>query len=245
MGATRACLVASGRGPSERDLNAFCQSVEDLKLQYPHLEVCACLGLLEKDQAGRLKKAGVNAYNHNLNTSQRHYEKICGTHTYKDRVETVENSQSCGLSSCSGILAGMGETNEDLVVIAFSLRKLAVDSIPVNFLIAIPKTPLEGTNQLTPQRCLKILALFRLTNPTAEVRIAGGREVHLRSLQPLGLMIANSIFLGDYLTTKGQSPTMDLEMIRDMGYTIQGQSDDFLSTILRQPSPSAELVTSC
>ncbi len=241
VGAKRACLVASGRGPSNREMAEFCSSVETLKQKYPHLEVCACLGLLSEGQADKLKSAGVHAYNHNINTSEAHYEKICDTHTYNDRMETVSKAQCAGLSSCSGVLAGMGETDADLVDTAFALRSKNVDSIPVNFLVSIDKTPLAGVNNLSPLRCLKILAMYRFVNPTPEIRISGGREVHLRHLQPLGLQIANSIFIGDYLTTQGQSPRADLEMIRDLGFQVEGQPDDFLERVLGAPRHDAEL----
>lgn len=241
VGAKRACLVASGRGPSGRELSEFCEAVKGVKEKHPALEVCACLGLLAEGQAEKLKESGVFAYNHNINTSQSHYEKICGTHTYQNRLDTVQKAKSACLSACSGVLAGMGETDEDLIETAFTLREQKAESIPINFLIAIDRTPLAGVHSLTPQRCLKILALFRFTNPTAEIRIAGGREVHLRHLQPLGLMIANSIFIGDYLTTKGQSPTADLEMIRDLGYEIEGQPQDFLQRVLGQPPSQTPL----
>lgn len=241
VGAKRACLVASGRGPSNREMSAFCSSVEALKEKYPQLEVCACLGLLSDGQAEQLKDSGVYAYNHNINTSESHYAKICDTHTYNDRLDTVKKAQCAGLSSCSGVLAGMGETDEDLVDMAFTLRAKNAESIPVNFLVAIDRTPLAGVNKLTPQRCLKILAMFRFVNPTPEIRVSGGREVHLRHLQPLGLMIANSIFIGDYLTTQGQSPRADLEMIRDLDFTVEGQPEDFLDHVLGAPSPSAAI----
>lgn len=237
VGAIRACLVASGRGPSNRELNEFCDSVKGLKDKHPKLEVCACLGLLQEGQAEKLKEAGVHAYNHNINTSKKHYEKICGTHGYDDRLDTMKKAADQGLSPCSGILVGMGETNEDIVDMALTLRGKTACSIPVNFLVSIDKTPLQNTHNLTPEKCLRVLALMRFMNPTVELRIAGGRELNLRTLQPLGLMIANSIFIGDYLTTLGQSPTADLEMIRDLGYTVEGQADDFLDKILSQPQP--------
>lgn len=243
VGAKRACLVASGRGPSTRELNSFCDSVKNLKEKHPSLEVCACLGLLTEGQADQLKDAGVHAYNHNINTSKSHYEKICKTHNYDDRLDTVEKACSSGLSACSGVLVGMGETDQDLVEMAFTLRKQNIHSIPINFLVSIDQTPLQGVNNLTPQRCLKILAMFRLVNPTPELRIAGGREVHLRHLQPLGLMIANSIFIGDYLTTKGQSARADLEMIRDLNFEIEGKDSSFLSKILGNPLSTAPLKT--
>ncbi|MFM8292065.1 MAG: biotin synthase BioB, partial [Planctomycetia bacterium] len=157
---------------------------------------------------------------HNLNTSERHYGEVCSTHTYADRVATLEACREAGLALCSGGIMGMGETHDDLIDMAFDLRAMRVESIPLNFLNAIDGTPLEDTSRLTPRDCLRGLALMRLVNPAAEIRIAGGRELHLRSLQPLGLYAANSIFVGDYLTTKGQLPEEDYRMIADMGFTI-------------------------
>lgn len=220
--AGRFCMVASGRGPSVRELDQFIENVRAVREQYPMLEICACLGLLSDGQAEKLKAAGVFAVNHNLNTSERHYEKICSTHTYDDRVDTVGKVKSAGLSACSGALVGMGESKDDIVDLAFELRRLNVESLPVNFLMAIQGTPLAGRYELSPTRCLNILCLFRLTNPKASLRISGGREIHLRSLQAQGLYVANSIFIGDYLTTKGQSAELDLQMIHDLGFEIDG-----------------------
>ena len=216
-GARRVCLVASGRGPTDRDVDRVCESIEAFKSQHPDVEVCACLGLLSDGQADRLAAAGTTAYNHNLNTSGGHYADICSTHEYADRVSTVTAAKEAGLSPCSGLIAGMGETDEDLVDVAFALRALSPDSVPVNFLIPFEGTPLAGKWELTPQRCLRILAMVRFVNPDAEVRLAGGREIHLRSLQPLALHVVNSIFLGDYLTSEGQPGAADLAMIADAG----------------------------
>jgi biotin synthase len=118
----------------------------------------------------------------------------------------------------------MGESDDDIVEVAHELRRTGVDSIPINFLIPIEGTPLGGKWELTPWRCLRILSLMRLVNPDRELRIAGGREHHLRSLQPLGLLVANSIFIGDYLTAKGQGPEQDIAMIRDLGFELLGQA---------------------
>ena len=186
-GAKRFCMVASGRGPSQSELRRFIAAVRAVKNAHPRLEICACLGLLSDGQGEQLKEAGVFAYNHNLNTSQDHYGRICSTHDFADRQETVRRAKASGLSPCSGALFGMGETDEDIVEVGFALRELQPDSVPINFLIPIEGTPLAGINELTPLRCLRILALYRLLFPDVEVRIAGGREVHLRSLQALGL----------------------------------------------------------
>jgi len=224
-GAKRLCMVASGRGPTDHELDQVTANVRAVKDAYPELEICACLGLLQDGQADELRDAGVHAYNHNLNTSEGHYGEICGTHTFADRVDTVRRASAAGLSPCSGALFGMGETDEDVVDVALRLRELRPDSVPVNFLIPIDGTPLAGRRELTPRRCLRILALFRLVFPDVEVRIAGGREVHLRSLQPLGLYLANSIFAGDYLTTRGQPAAADLAMIEDAGLRVEGTGE--------------------
>ncbi|TAN34965.1 biotin synthase BioB [bacterium] len=220
-GAKRFCMVASGRGPSQSELRRFLAAVRAVKGAHPDLEICACLGLLADGQAEQLKEAGVYAYNHNLNTSQDHYGKICSTHDFADRRQTVSRAKASGLSPCSGALFGMGEADEDIVDVGFALRELEPDSVPINFLIPIEGTPLAGDCELTPLRCLRILALYRLLFPDVEVRIAGGREVHLRSLQPLGLQLANSIFAGDYLTTKGQAASADLDLIADCGLRVE------------------------
>ena len=213
------CIVISARGPTERELKAVEEIVPEIKSRYD-LQICACLGLLQPEHAARLKAAGVDKVNHNLNTSEEFYGKICTTHTYADRLETLRAVRAAGLGICSGGIIGMGESLDDIVSMAFELRGLKAESIPLNFLNAIEGTPLAKQGDLTPQFCLKTLAMFRFVNPASELRIAGGREIHLRSLQPLGLYAANSIFVGDYLTTKGQPPESDYQMIRDMGFVI-------------------------
>ncbi len=213
------CIVISARGPSEREMDFVCQIVPEIKRQYD-LNICACLGLLTPEQAQRLADAGVDKVNHNLNTSERFYREICSTHTYADRVATLAACRSAGLQLCSGGIMGMGESHDDLIDMALELRALSVESIPLNFLNSIDGTPLEGSSRLTPRDCLRGLAMMRLTNPAAEIRIAGGREIHLGSLQSLGLYAANSMFVGDYLTTKGQLPEADYKMIEDLGFVI-------------------------
>jgi biotin synthase len=214
--------VASGRGPTDRDVDRVAGTIKAIKEENEGVEVCACLGLLSDGQAERLREAGADAYNHNLNTSESTYGEITTTHTYADRVDTVQKAHAAGLSACSGLIAGMGETDEDLVDVVFSLRELDPDSVPVNFLIPFEGTPLAKEWNLTPQRCLRILAMVRFVCPDVEVRIAGGREVHLRTMQPLALHLANSIFLGDYLTSEGQAGKADLEMIADAGFEVEG-----------------------
>ncbi|MGW0895001.1 biotin synthase BioB [Saccharopolyspora sp. NPDC002578] len=225
-GASRVCMVASGRGPSTRDIDKVAEMAGALKQRHPDVEICACLGLLQDDQAERLKAAGVDAYNHNINTAESHHHTIVQTHTYADRVDTVGKAKAAGLSPCSGLIAGLGESDEQLVEALFALRELGSDSIPVNFLLPFDGTPFENTWELTPARCLLILAMARFVCPDKEIRIAGGREVHLRSLQSIALHVANSIFLGDYLTSEGQAAEADLEMIRDGGFVVLGSEQD-------------------
>lgn len=213
------CIVASGRGPSDKEIDTVVSAVKDIKEQY-QLKVCACLGILKEDQAFKLKEAGVDRYNHNLNTSESRHETITTSHTYQDRVNTVDTVKQAGISPCSGVIIGMKETKQDVIDMAFSLRALDADSIPVNFLNAIDGTPLEGTDELNPRYCLKVLSLMRFINPTKEIRISGGREVNLRSLQPLALYPANSLFIGDYLTTEGQEGSADHQMLKDLGFEI-------------------------
>lgn len=214
------CIVASGRGPTDKELEQVIEAVREIRATMP-LKICACLGLLSGEQAARLAEAGVHRYNHNLNTSRANYSNITSTHTYDQRVETVETVKQSGMSPCSGVIIGMGESDEEIVEMAYALRELDADSIPVNFLNAIPGTPLEGYGQTPALRALKVLALFRFVCPTKEIRVAGGREVNLRTLQPLALYAANSIFVGDYLTTPGQEITTDHQMIEDLGFEIE------------------------
>lgn len=213
------CIVISARGPSDREIAAVESIVPEIKQQFD-LNICACLGLLTEEQARRLKACGVDRVNHNLNTSEQYYDEICTTHGYQDRLETLRHVRDAGMELCSGGIIGMGEQDQDVVGMALNLRELSVDSIPLNFLIPIEGTPLAGQQRLNPRYCLKTLAMFRFANPACELRIAGGRELHLGSLQALGLYAANSIFVGDYLTTRGQVPEADYKMIEEMGFEV-------------------------
>src|SRR5262249_15656551 len=160
------CIVISARGPSEREIQAVEKIVPEIKSRYD-LEVCACLGILTGEQAQRLAACGVNKVNHKLNTSEAYYKEICSTHTYQNRVETLKVVRSAGLALCSGGIIGMGERDEDVVRMALALRELEVESIPLNFLIDIDGTPLQRVTHLTPQYCLKALAMFRFVNPSS------------------------------------------------------------------------------
>ncbi len=214
------CIVCSGRGPTPKDLENIAAAVREIKETMP-LKICACLGILKNGQAELLKSAGVDRYNHNINTSADHFAAITSTHTYQQRVDTLLKIKAAGISPCSGVIVGMGETDEQIIDMALALKELDADSIPVNFLHPIPGTPLEQRHELNPRRCLKVLALFRFICPTKEIRASGGREFNLRSLQCLALYAANSIFIGDYLTTDGQAAAEDHKMIADIGFEIE------------------------
>jgi biotin synthase len=217
-GAGTYCIVTSGRTPSPADMSVVLDSVRRIKQTHRGLQICYSAGLLSRQQAAELKAAGVDRVNHNLNTSRRWYPQICTTHSYDDRLATLAAVRAAGMQICCGGIVGMGEDDEDVVELALRLGQLEAEAVPVNFLIPIPGIALEQTRPLNPRYCLKVLAMFRLANPRAELRIAGGRELHLGPLQPLGLYAANSIFLGDYLTTKGQAPVEDYRMIEALGF---------------------------
>lgn len=221
--ASTCCIVLSGRGPSKKEVRHVAGATEEIKKRYPDLKVCACMGLLSEADARSLKDAGVDRYNHNLNTAESAYKAVCSTHTYQDRADTVEATRKAGISPCSGIIVGMGETLEQLVEVAFSLCDLRADSIPVNFLLPIEGTPLgQGARPLTPRFCLRVLSMARFVCPDREIRVSAGRERHLRSMQPLSLYPANSLFVADYLTEPGQQAEMDWRMIEDLGFEIEG-----------------------
>lgn len=235
------CMVISGRAPGERVFSKVLDAVREVKSRH-NMHVCACLGLLTEDHVKRLEEAGVDQVNHNLNSSERFTDEIVTTHTFGDRVATVEHVAKSNMKTCSGGIIGMGETDDDVIDLAYSLRELNVRSVPVNFLIPIEGTPFEARSDLDPRRCLRVLALYRFILPSQEIRIAGGREVHLRSMQPLGLYAANSIFIGDYLTTPGQAAQDDYAMIRDMGFVLESANGEPLDVSALDVIPRSEAV---
>lgn len=224
-GARRYCMVTSARGPSARDVAQVATAARAIRAELPELELCVSLGLMGDDATAALADAGIDYVNHNLNTSRRHYPAICSTHTFDDRVATIESAKRAGMRLCSGVIIGMGETDEDLVDVAASLAALDVESLPVNFLLPIAGTPLAAHTQPDTGRALRALALFRLTNPRAEIRAAGGREKSLGEAQGLALFAANSIFVDGYLTTPGQAHTDARAMISALGFEIDEAPD--------------------
>ncbi|MBE9520131.1 MAG: biotin synthase BioB, partial [Proteobacteria bacterium] len=219
-GAHRYCMVYAGRGKNPKRAAKIAELVLSIKAKYP-IEVCVSAGLMDESSTMLLKQAGLDRLNHNLNTSASRYGQICTTHTFADRLNTLKAARKAGLEICSGIIAGMGETPQELIELALMLRELDASSIPINFLLPIKGNRLGTPQNLSPQYCLKILCLFRFINPKAEIRTAAGREYHLRSLEVMSLYAANSLFMEGYLNTRGKSRQDTLQMIVDAGFTIK------------------------
>jgi biotin synthase len=235
-GASRYCMALSGRGPSLARTEKLAALIREMKERYP-IELCLSVGFVDEERARLLADAGLDRLNHNLNTSESRYREICSTHSYADRVQTLATAKKLGLEPCSGLIVGMGEKSEDIVELAFRLRELEVRSIPVNFLIPIEGNPLQGDGSLTPTRCLRVLALMRLVNPAAEVRISAGREGHIRSLGALALWPANSLFVEGYLTTRGADEEETYRMIEDAGFEVLGNPTYHAGRSGREASP--------
>ena len=230
-GAHRYCMVFAGRGPRPKRVDQLADLIKKIKDTYP-IQVCLSAGLIDDGAAKQLKQAGLDRLNHNLNTSEERYASICSTHTYQDRLNTLKAAQDNGLEMCSGMIAGMGETPQEVIKVALALRDKQVSSIPINFLIPIEGTRLTTFTPLNPEYCLRILCLFRFLNPKAEIRVAAGREVHLRSMQVMALYPASSLFMAGYLNTMGTDTAQTLQMIKDAGFTIR--SDFNLDDILEK-----------
>ncbi len=220
-GASRYCMVLSGRGPGLERTRQLAGTIKRVKQEHG-IEVCLSAGLIDDERAAILAEAGLDRLNHNLNTSESHYDRICSTHSYADRIATLETAKRHGLASCSGLIVGMGERSQDIIEVAYRLRELEVPSIPANFLIPIDGNPVTSDGSLTPERCLRVLCLLRLINPRAEIRAAAGREGHLRGLECLALWPANSIFVEGYLTTQGEDIASTYRKIQDAGFEVAG-----------------------
>lgn len=220
-GARRYCMVCSMRGPRQADIEHLSEACERIAAELAGLEICLSLGLMSAEQARQLKRAGAGWINHNLNTSRRFYPEICTTHTWQDRVATIENVRGAGLKTCSGGIIGMGESDEDILDLAYATCRLRIDSVPLNFLHPVNGTPLEARHALTPERCLKAACLFRLLNPASEVRAAGGRELNLGGRQADLFNAVNSLFVNGYLTTSGWGYERTRELIERAGFEVE------------------------
>lgn len=218
-GVTALGLVAAWRGLEEGPvLDQICERLEQLK-QTGQARPDASLGIIKSQEvANRLKEAGLECYNHNLESSRRFFPQVCTTHTYEERLETIRHLKTAGIKICSGGILGMGETREDRCELAFSLKELGAHIVPINILNPIPGTPFAGKESLPPLEILKSIACFRFILPRQELMIAGGRTVNLRDLQSLVFMAgASALMVGNYLTTLNQPIEKDLQMLQDLG----------------------------
>ncbi len=220
-GATNYSMVTSGFALKEKDVEAICSAAAAIRHK-TGLSVCASLGGLTEPMARRLKDSGITTYHHNLETARSYFKNICTTHEYEEDIETIKIARSAGLRVCSGGIMGLGESWEQRMELAFTIRELEVDSIPINFLNPIAGTPMQDRKLLPPMEALKIISLFRIINPQKDITICGGRERTLKDFQSwIFLAGANGVMIGDYLTTKGRSSDMDIEMIRDTGLEVE------------------------
>jgi len=219
-GASHFSIVTSGLRLSGHEIDTICSAMIEIKKR-TNLILCASLGTITSQRARKLKQSGVTNYHHNLETAQSFFDHICTTHEYEDDIETIHQAKSAGLRVCCGGIMGLGESWEQRIELAFLLKELNVDSIPINFLNPIPGTQLENQPLLSSLSALKCIALFRLIHPDKDIVICGGREKTLKEDQTrLFFAGANGLMIGNYLTTPGRQIEIDLAMIRDQGFVV-------------------------
>jgi biotin synthase len=217
-GASRFSMVTSGMGLTEAEVATVCRTAGRVRREVG-LEVCASLGMLTPDLAHRLLDSGVTRYHHNLETARSFFPKICTTHDYEEDLETVRIAKKAGMAVCAGGILGLGESWQQRVELAFTLRELEVDSVPLNFLNPIPGTRLAGRSLSKPMTALRYIALFRFILPEQEIPICGGRAETLKDFQSwIFLAGASGLMVGNYLTTKGRKVADDMEMIGELGF---------------------------
>ncbi|MGN0400594.1 MAG: biotin synthase BioB [Blautia sp.] len=219
-GILRYSVVTSGRRLTEEEVDKMCKTYREIGSTCG-ISLCASHGLLTEEQFKKIKEAGVTRYHNNLETSRRNFPNICTTHTFDDKIKVIKAAQKAGLEVCSGGIMGMGETMEDRIDMAFTLRELGIHSVPVNILNPIPGTPLEGQTPLDEEEVRRIVAVFRFVLPDAIIRMAGGRGL----LADKGCRVfqsgANGAISGDMLTTSGITIDEDMKMLRELGYEVR------------------------
>ncbi|GIX41584.1 MAG: hypothetical protein KatS3mg129_1317 [Leptospiraceae bacterium] len=225
-GAYRYCLVTAGRGINAKMAEKYAEIIKKINEQIG-IKVCLSAGIITDPESAKiLQEAGLDRYNHNLNTSQNYYDKITTTHTYDDRKKTLEHLSLHHIGLCSGVIAGIGESIDDLINVGLELNRFNAQSIPVNFFIPVPGHNIKNYKELSSDECLKILSLFRLMNPKAEIRMAAGREIYLKEKQHLGLKVANSLFVSGYLNVKGSSTYETIKMIYLNGFQLDPDTEN-------------------
>lgn len=213
-------IVTSGTSISNDEVDTLVDALKGIKKL--SIERCASTGILDRETLYKLKEAGLQNYHHNLETARSFFHNICTTHDYEADINTIKTAKELGFYVCGGGVFGLGESKEQRVELAVTLRELKVDSIPINFLNPRPGTPLEKVNNLTPIECLKIISLYRFMLPTKDIVVCGGRQINLRDMQCLIFAAgANGMLIGNYLTTMGRSEHDDLKMIEDLGLKVR------------------------
>jgi biotin synthase len=216
-GATSFCLVCAYRDPPEKDFQQICETITEIRARVD-IEVNVSLGFMTSERATRLRELGVKRYNHNLEAAESYFSKICKTHGFADRVKTARIVKEAGLELCSGGIIGMGESKKERLELAFSLASLHPEEVPINILIGREGTPMAGFDPIGPLEAIKTIAVWRFIMPKTILKIAGGREVHLKDKDRLALKAgANGIITGGYLTTGGNAPNKDIAMIKEIG----------------------------
>ena len=225
QGINRYSIVTAGRTMEGADLEKAISAYQAMHEAYPDMILCASHGLMKGEDLKRLREAGVTMYHANVETSERFFPQICTTHTYEDKKTEIRLAKEAGLTICSGGILGMGETWEDRIDMALFLAELEVSSIPLNFLIPIPGTPLEHVEKLTPDEITRIVAILRYINPTAYIRLAAGRSYFEDGGERLFRAGANATLTGDMLTTVGNNTTQDREMLSAMGFQLKPKQE--------------------
>jgi len=215
----RHCIGLSGIRFSNTEIDEFANEIKNLKNK-THTAICCSIDLLTPEQAKKLKDAGVDRINHNLNTSESFYQNICTTHSYKDRVDNIKMLQGIGFEICCGGIIGLGESKNDIVEMLLSIREINPQAVPINFLVPIKGTQLESADitHLTAEYCLKILCLTRLLLPKSDIRCAAGREIYLKGKEKEMFCAVDSIFASGYLTTDGSGVDETIKVIKDSGF---------------------------
>lgn len=216
-------IVTSGTGISlGNELDRITRAIRRIRSE-TGIEPACSLGIINRETALALKDAGAGTYHHNLETARSFFPNVCTTHAYDEDIATVKVAREAGMKVCCGGILGLGETVEQRIEMAFTLRELQVDSVPLNFLNPIAGTRLEGTSNITPMDCLQTIAIFRLILPDRQIPICGGREHNLRDLQSwIFLAGASGTMIGNYLTTAGRQPEHDWQMLKDLELEVEG-----------------------
>lgn len=220
QGVLRYSIVTSGKRLSDEEVERMCHAVRQIRKE-TNIAVCISFGLLNEIQYRKLKEAGVTRVHNNLETSRRNFPNVCTTHTFDDKINAIRAAQAAGLSVCSGGIMGLGETVEDRIDMALSLRELGIRSVPVNMLNPIPGTPLEHNEKLTAEDMCRIVAVYRFLLPDASIRLAGGRGLLADKGKSCFQSGANAAISGDMLTTAGITVATDMELLQELGYEVR------------------------